>query len=63
MVLTKDRDRERGVSSLEAESYNDAIYSRSEDQVYSNDDEPWENICILCLGACPCNRIWLDGEA
>jgi hypothetical protein len=50
MVLTKDRDRERGVSSLEAESYNYAIYSRSEDQLYSNDDEPWENICFLCLG-------------
>jgi hypothetical protein len=43
MVLTKNvvkfPGRARSVSSLEAESYNYAIYSRSEDQVYSDDED------------------------
>jgi hypothetical protein len=41
MMLTKDAkafpDRERSVTSLEVERYNYAIYSTSEDQIYSND--------------------------
>ena len=42
MVLTNDAvkfpDRTRNVTRLEVEPYNYAIYSRSEDQIYSNDE-------------------------
>jgi hypothetical protein len=42
MVLAKNTvkfpDRTRRVTSLEVEAYNHAIYSMSEDQVYSNDE-------------------------
>ena len=41
MVLTKDvgkfPDRTRNVTSFEVERHNYAIYSKSEDQIYSND--------------------------
>ncbi len=41
VVLTKDAarfpDRERSVTPFEVERYNYAIYSNSEDQIYSND--------------------------
>lgn len=41
VIVTKDAarfpDRERGVTTFEVERYNYAIYSNSEDQIYSND--------------------------
>jgi len=42
LILTKDAvkfpHKQRRVSQLEVESYNHAIYSKSDDQVYSSDE-------------------------
>ena len=54
MVLTKDAvnflDRTRSVTRFEVERYNYAIYSRSDDQVYSNDQSYLRSLV----------RIWKD---
>lgn len=52
LILTKDTarfpDRERSVTAFEVERYNYAIYSESEDQIYSNDAVYLR--CLVAIG-------------
>ncbi len=51
MVLTKDAakfpDRTRNVTRFEVERYNYAIYSKSEDQIYSNDESYLRSLVVM----------------
>jgi len=51
VILTKDTakfpDRERSVTLFEVERYNYAIYSESEDQIYSNDEAYLRSLVLM----------------